>query len=642
MSGIEAWVTTPAGVWLAHLDRSQASPFRRFAVSRMRGADPGVGSLEYHLDNQLLRDNPGLLADGNLVWMRYRGHTLAWIIEERIAVLDESEHATDWVAVSGRGVEQLLGDRTVWPSAFSESALDPSAWGPDAQWYRVINRAAGEMLWDMIAASNPRFATQLVRGTIETSGADGWTQDFRFDTLLDVVTSVTAAYGDVDMDGLTFNYQNAPGVDRSASVIFEEGSDILRVERQTSDRDTLSWIVAEGVGEGVIAKLATATDATIGRRREGYLDAKDAGNLPLVQLRANAALDEFKPVDSIALEVTEERFAAFTDYDLWDTVRVIAPSRNIDELGVIVAMYLAEGDDERVRVGFDVNSPRQEYLLRLAAGNRSTAHSVGVRNRQPQGTLTFVGIADTVYFDSATPSVTGWYIPDRVNLAIECRLAIDFDSYPMPVSAAASGGGSTSGASSAASSASGGSSTPTSGASSAATSADESAHNHTILSHIGAAGGYGANKYQGANGNYYDLPSSGTQTLFSGDGSLHNHGMAHTHVVTIGAHSHTIAHTHDIDAHSHSLTPASTKEAYPASHNVTLKVYKLVGATWTQQGSTISGITDDAPDLDLTAYIATDPRGRWRVGLQSAAGQPNGGRIGAHLSGFLVAAIQSA
>lgn len=56
MGFIECWITGPAGAsdYRAHLDRSQASPFRRFAVSRMRGADPGVGSLEYHRDNALV------------------------------------------------------------------------------------------------------------------------------------------------------------------------------------------------------------------------------------------------------------------------------------------------------------------------------------------------------------------------------------------------------------------------------------------------------------------------------------------------------------------------------------------------------------------------------------------------------------
>lgn len=30
---IEAWVTQPDGTYIAHLDRSEASPFRRFAFA---------------------------------------------------------------------------------------------------------------------------------------------------------------------------------------------------------------------------------------------------------------------------------------------------------------------------------------------------------------------------------------------------------------------------------------------------------------------------------------------------------------------------------------------------------------------------------------------------------------------------------
>jgi Siphovirus ReqiPepy6 Gp37-like protein len=607
---IECWVTGPDGTGAIWLDRSQASPFRRFAVSRMRGADPGLGALEYHQDNALVAATPTLFADGNLVWMRYRGHTLAWIIEERKAVLDETEHATDWVAVSGRGVKQLVGDRIVWPSAFSESALDPSAWGPDAQWYRVVNRACGEMLWDMIDASNPRFATQLVRGTIETSGSDGWTQDFRFDGLLDVVGSVTAAYGDVDMDGLTFSYRNDPGDDLSASVIFEEGADILKVERQTSDRDTLSWIVAEGVGEGVIAKLATATDATIGRRREGYLDAKDAGNLPLVQLRANAALDENKPVDSIALEVTEERFAAFTDFDIWDTVRIIAPSRGIDELGVIVAMYVVEGDDERIRVGFDVNSPRQEYLLKLEAGNRSTAHSVGVGKRYPQGQLVPYSFSGSGVLDSGSPLRVFVKIPERVTLIIEALVTVSFRQFFASAKDAASGGGSTSGSSSASSS----------GASSAS-SADVDdgqwfTHETAAHTHTDPQGG--------------DTGSAGSAVGYVKYISEHTHGIAHTH---------GIPHTHGIDPHSHGLTYGTWEEAMPSSHNVTMTAWERSGGSWVLRG-TFTGLTSDLEDIIATAVMVNP--GDWRLDFLSIGGQPNGGRLGADVYGAVTGAIQSA
>lgn len=716
---IECWVTGPAGTYLAHLDRSQASPFRRFAVSRMRGADPGVGSLEYHRDNALVTATPTLFADGHLVWMRYRGKTLTWIIEERKAVLDSSENATDWIAVSGRGVKQLLADRIVWPSEFDETQLDPSVWGlggysstldADAasgdslipvtstvgaavgipvqitgrpvgtgaagraigviqsidagvsvtleddlavsfrkgsrilgatqQWRRFVNRSCGEMLWDLISESNPRFATAIVRGTIEADA--GWTQDLRFDNLLEVVDAVTKSYGDIEMDGLTFSYYAAPGVDRSASVIFEEGADLLKVERATSDRDTISWVVAEGVGEGSMATLRFSKDVSIARRREGYLDAKDAGNLPLVQLRADAAIDELAPVDSIAVEVTEGRFAAFVDYDLHDTVRIIAPSRGIDESAVIVAMYLQEGDDERIRVGFDVNSPRTEHLLQLEEGNRSTANSVGVRNRQPQGQLTVFNFADSVYFDSTTPSVTGIYIPDDIYVTTKCRLAIHFDSYPMPVSAAASGGGSTSGASSASSADSSGTLTSASGG--ASTSGGEGAHWHYAFEFagdapIGSRTAHNYSTYGSAAGVNLETGASGHDILTGAPAADHTHSVA-GHVHTVAGHDHGIAHTHSTPNHVHSLTPASTKEAYPASHSVILKVYNWDDDAAWDLVATISGITEDVVDEDLILYIAGP--GQWEVRLQSAGGQPNGGRIGAHLMGFLVGAFQTA
>jgi hypothetical protein len=111
--------------------------------------------------------------------------------------------------------------------------------------------------------------------------------------------------------------------------------------------------------------------------------------------------------------------------------------------------------------------------------------------------------------------------------------------------------------------------------------------------------------------------------------------------VTVPAHTHTTPnHQHTVPGHVHSLTPASTKEAYPASHSVTLKLYNWDDdAAWDLVG-TISGITEDVTDLDILPYITG--AGQWEIRLQSAGGQPNGGRLGAHLSGFLVGYIQSA
>lgn len=622
---IEAWVTLPDATYLAHLDRSAASPFRRFAVSRLRGADPGTGSLEHHLDNDLTRDGT-LLADGNLVWMRYRGKTLVWVIEERKVVLDEQEHATDWVQVSGRGAKQLLGDRTVWPTPFSEASLNPALWGKDNQWRRFVNRAAGEMLWDLIAESNGRFPAQLTRGTVQTTGADGWTQDLRFDNLLDLVRDVTNAYGDIDMDGLAFSYYNAPGTVRSGTVIFEEGADLIRVERLTSDRDTVTWAVAEGVGEGVTARLATAKDATAVRRREAYVDAKDAGNVPLVQLRADATITERRKADSIALEVSEERFAALTDYDLWDTVRVIAPSRGIDESAVIVALYLVESDDERVRIGIDVNTPRQEVLVKLDQGNRSTRRSVDVRNRMPQGQLVPYSFGGGGILDSGSPMYVFVKIPDRVYVIVEALVTLSFRQFLAPATAAAasgtltsdSGGGSTSGASSASSSASTG-----------------VGHVHSFATDGGAGSG-GTSRLYGPTGVgpgfYLNTTAAGSIETGPETSSLsHSHGITHTHT--------TPAHQHTVPTHTHGLTYGTFEEAFPASHSVTLKVYERVGSTWTLRG-TYAGLTAALEDVDLTAVL-TGP-GDWRLTVQSEAAQPNGGRLGCDVYGAVTGAIQSA
>jgi len=617
---IEAWVTTPAGVWIAHLDRSPAKPFRNFAVSRVLN-EPGAGMLEHHLDNALTQDGT-LLADGNLVWMRYRGRTMVWVIEERAVVLDEREHASDWVRVTGRGALQLLGDRIVWPTAFSETALDPALWGQGNQWRRFINRAAGEMLWDLISESNarPGFAP-IVRGTVQTTGADGWTQDLRFDNLLEVVEAVTAAHGDVEMDGLTFSYYNSLGTDRSATVIFEEGADLLRLERDQSDRDAATWIVGEGVGEGVTAKLAVAKDTTATRRREAYLDAKDVGNVPLLGVVTAAALAENGPRDTTSFDVSENRFEALTDYDLGDTVRAIAPSRQTDVTARVMAIYFIEKDD-RVSVSLDLASLRVDPLLGLDERQRSTARSLSVKNRQPQGQLTPFPISGQGVFDTDDTLEVHFWLPDEMNFIVRCRVAIDFRAFKAPAKSASSSGTLTSD--------SGGGAT--SGASSASTTAAGS-HTHVIGQFLdNSPGAYTTRRFSNGTGNF-NLPFSAANDFVSdADGAGgHDHGMSHTHS--------TPNHQHNVAGHTHSLVFGIQPETYPGSHSVTLKIYELVGSTWTLR-TTITTLTDDREELDLTQWV-TGP-GQWRLDLQSAGGQPNGGRLAAYVSGHALGPIQSA
>jgi lysophospholipase L1-like esterase len=601
---ITAWVTSPAGVRLADLERSNATPYRNLSFRWERRA-AGSCSLQYAMGAAI---DDSVFTRGNLIWMAYRGQTRVFVSRGRQRELTRDEHGSDWATVQGRGVRSILGRRLVYPTAFDPSTADgrnPTKWGVDAQWYRVINRAAGSMVMDMVTASASRFAAEIpiVAGTIETTGADGWTQDFCFEKISDVMASVEATYGDFDLVGdpitgnLVLNYYTAWGTDRSSSVLFEESADLLTCsvdETGGADTEPANYIIGRGQGEGVTTPPLTVSTQSAPFRNEAYLDARDMKTEAGVQIATDGALAEQAWDEAVAFEVDESRWTAWTDYGPCDLVRVIAPSRSVDVTGIVVAMTVAEGE-QRTRTLLDLNAPRAEDLLKLKGQANASARSLGVTNRQPQGQLVPFSIADSVYFDTATASITGIYIPTRMYQTIECRLAIDFDQYPMPVSAAASGGGGTSG--------------------------NGTSHNHRWAGYrSGTPGGYSLAKYLSGNSDaYVDLAPAALVDL--------NTGIDLT------------PHTHSTPNHTHTLTAAASKEAYPASHSVNLTVYKLVTGAWVQQGATITGITADAPDIDLSAYVTG--AGRWRIVLQSAAAQPNGGRLGAHLSGYVLGAIQS-
>lgn len=213
------------------------------------------------------------------------------------------------------------------------------------------------------------------------------------------------------------------------------------------------------------------------------------------------------------------------------------------------------------------------------------------------------------FLDSGSPLYAFVKVPANVKSVDEAAITLAFRQFMAPATAAAasgsltsdSGGGSTSGSSSAASSNNASetfglgtlSNSGTSGAASTGT-----AHTHSVGS--------------------YATPDS----VISAGG--HSHPIPHTHS--------TPSHQHTVPTHSHALTYGTFEEAYPVSHSVSVATYKRSGGAWTLM-NTVSGLTADLEDLDLTAVI-TGP-GDWRIQVQSAAAQPNGGRLGCDLYGTL-------
>lgn len=573
-----------------------------------------------------------LFAKGNLVWMRYRGRTVAWVVEEDTRGLDRGEADADWTLVAGAGALQLLADRIVFPPEFADGAnLDPKTWS--TQWREAVNVAAGELLWALIDESNARFATQILRGVIETSGSDGVTVRHRFENLLvDVVEPVLGLYGGfVDMNGLTFSYYARHGVDRRNEVIFEEGADIDRLTVIASESEALSFVVGEGVGEGVFAKLAVAEDDTVARRREAFVAAKEAANLPLLQFMTDAALAENGPALGLELSVSETRYRALLDYDLDDVVRVVAPSRGVDESIEVVAIYVSESGD-RIAVDVDLGLVREDDDLRHDRQLRQTRQQLGVRNRQPQGQLVPYPIMGQGFVDTGHPFRLDFLVPDSIFVLVRTQVQISFSEFTAPATAASSGGGATSGASSAASSASGGGSTPT--------SSTEAPHTHQMFDWVSNTPGaltkrkYSSRNQSGAFFMYVNL-----ETEIQADVHTYSADGSHSHTVAIGGHTHSIAHTHDVPAHVHGLDYGIFEEAMPAAIDAVVGVYKRNGASWDLVAS-ISGLTDEVEDVDLTPWV--DSAGSWRLAIESAPGAPQGGRLAVSVAGSIEGAIQSA
>jgi len=230
-------------------------------------------------------------------------------------------------------------------------------------------------------------------------------------------------------------------------------------------------------------------------------------------------------------------------------------------------------------------------------------------------------------FDDNDHMETLAYVPDLMLWTLSARVIINFREFSAPATAASSGGADTSGASSAGSSAAGGGSTPTS---------SSTGHFHMFGSDIGTGAlGVATRRYADGVGQDFVLDTDAAGAALV----THNESPEHSHDVTIGTHTHTIAHTHTTPNHTHGLTYGVFKETYPVSHNVTLRVARYDAGTGWDELAIITGLTDDVEDVDLTDYI-TGP-GVYRITLRSTTAQPQGGRLGANLAGYVVGMIQT-
>lgn len=105
-----------------------------------------------------------------------------------------------------------------------------------------------------------------------------------------------------------------------------------------------------------------------------------------------------------------------------------------------------------------------------------------------------------------------------------------------------------------------------------------------------------------------------------------------------------VDHQHSTPAHGHGLTYGIFREVMPGSIDVTLGIYhkNLDGGSWNLLAS-VSGIDGAEVVLDVEDVLGDEElvAGLWRISLESAAGQPQGGRLAADVAGSALVTVAS-
>lgn len=499
----------------------------------------GAGSFRLHRSNPIVASYRILQGgiDGWIVHLERRGpyadafsDHFSFVVEVvRFGVGDGEEEAA-WVEVAGRGTLCLLEDRLVYPPDFDGETKASIT----SQWQ---NRTAsgGYIMGAEIDRSNPRFALKLTHEFDFSTTLQ--TVSLRFDNLRKLHDYLCGNGLDAEMVGTDYRTYDHLGIAQTAPLRL--GANLSRIEVDHDARPIKNYVVAQGTGEGINALLGVAADdfsAGNYRRREGFLEAREDQDQTQLNLRASSAVDQLKdPDEKITVDyVDTPGIQLYRDFSLGDTVPVLASpldwSRNYRVVGIEVAD--TAGDREEIKL--DLNSMRQEALLRLAETGKLTADSLNVINRQPQG---------APYNNSrnlegnCTPSFPlhfDVFIESNVLRLNYAKLSFFLRAFRRDFALIA------------------GSSTST-GASSASSSASGSSHQHTTPDHSHLLfewadplpAGLGSQKYSykwqgytaaidlatGENENNIETYGAGGGSTSGGEAS-HSHGIAHTHDVT--------------------------------------------------------------------------------------------------------------
>lgn len=377
-----------AGVYLTYLDNA----YNKSYLSELN--DCGGGQFSIHADDPKATSTN--IAVGNLVTIRYANIDIGtWVMEDIDEVLvGDGENVDKIITVSGRGALGLLEDGIVYPS----NTADPNT--AERAFNGVPKAEIFLTLWDEFQARGGGDLTANFTKTTDTDGA-AWADTATLSvkagqTMLAVMRELAALGLDFTVSpDRTLSCRATEGSDKSSSVAFRHGHNIIGCQRKTMGANVTNAVLGEG--QGVFIESTDATSISARGRREAYVAVRNTANSTQVGDANAIVINEYKdPPTSIQIAVLDNGVYPFLTYDLGDTVHVDIPGEvNADYRVLAITMKERTGPCD-LAIVLELNSLEAEWLIRVNRALQASLQTVQA------GAGSDAGVAST----DASPTVT--------------------------------------------------------------------------------------------------------------------------------------------------------------------------------------------------------------------------------------------
>lgn len=295
----------------------------------------GIGRLDLVLNSDIT--NTGLIQEDDILWFDNEYHK-AFIVEKMEQSLDGNSTK---INITASHINTLIRDFITIPSTGQDYDV------------RTGTREAVVRAWVNQNAINPTDAGRaqypIVLGPYGTIGST-ITEQTRLKNLAEEISRVLSSEGlgwglEIDGPNHRFIFNVLEGVDRTNSVLFGLKYGNMASYRKIKDSiASRNIIYVGGQGEGALREIIAVDGADGGRRKETFIDARDAETTQELSERGFQALSESVSVDAFEFQTLNRQFIYEVNYDLGDYVTVVVDKANASAMQIRKVTEVYERD----------------------------------------------------------------------------------------------------------------------------------------------------------------------------------------------------------------------------------------------------------------------------------------------------------